>query len=87
MVPAMTDRSNGYEGVAAEFLSGRGGPRSSGVGAKSVREWARSLPQGAAVLDLGCGTGLPITVVLVSEGLNVHAVDAAPSFVEAFRER
>jgi 2-polyprenyl-3-methyl-5-hydroxy-6-metoxy-1,4-benzoquinol methylase len=37
------------------------------------------------VLDLGCGPGIPITQVLVAEGLSVHAVDAAPSFVEAFR--
>jgi SAM-dependent methyltransferase len=36
-------------------------------------------------IDLGCGLGFPITEVLVAEGLNVFAVDAAPSFVEAFR--
>jgi SAM-dependent methyltransferase len=82
----MTDRSNGYEGVAEEFLSGRGSPRSSGVGVRSVREWARLLPSGATVLDLGCGSGLPITVALVNEGLNVYGVDAAPSFVNAFRQ-
>jgi 2-polyprenyl-3-methyl-5-hydroxy-6-metoxy-1,4-benzoquinol methylase len=52
---------------------------------KTVRKWARSLPPGAAVIDLGCGPGFPITEVLVSEGLNVYAVDASPSFVEAFR--
>jgi len=43
------------------------------------------LQPGAAVVDLGCGTGIPITRVLVSEGLNVYGVDAAPSFVAAFR--
>jgi len=37
------------------------------------------------VIDLGCGPGVPITEVLVAEGLNVFAVDAAPSFVQAFR--
>jgi 2-polyprenyl-3-methyl-5-hydroxy-6-metoxy-1,4-benzoquinol methylase len=37
------------------------------------------------VIDLGCGSGFPITEVLVDEGLNVFAVDAAPSFVHAFR--
>jgi len=79
------DRSNGYEGVAAEFLAGRGGPHSAGVGTKAVRKWARALPRGAAVLDLGCGSGLPITAVLIEEGLNIYGVDAAPSFVEAFR--
>lgn len=52
---------------------------------KQVREWARRLPHGAAVLDIGCGPGFPITDVLVSEGLDVFGVDAAPSFVAAFR--
>ena len=81
----MTDRSNGYERVAAEFLAGRGSARSKGVGVKAVRDWARTLPRGAAVIDLGSGPGFPITEILVSEGLNVYAVDASPSFVEAFR--
>jgi len=86
-VLSMTDRSNGYEGVAAEFLAGRGNARtrSKGIGVKAVREWARTLPRGAAVIDLGCGAGFPITEVLVLEGLNVYAIDASPSFVEAFR--
>jgi SAM-dependent methyltransferase len=81
------DRSNGYEGVAAEFLARRGNPRtrSGAIGVSRVRAWARSLPRGAAVIDLGCGPGFPITEVLAAEGLNVFGVDAAPSFVEAFR--
>ena len=84
----MIDRSNGYEGVAAEFLARRGSGhpnRSRGVGVNPVRQWARTLPRGAAVIDLGCGPGFPITEVLVAEELNVFGVDAAPSFVEAFR--
>lgn len=82
----MTDRSNGYESVAAEFLAGRGRAPSTAIGVRAVSNWARSLPRGAAVIDLGCGTGLPITKALVGEGLNVYAIDAAPSFVEAFRQ-
>jgi SAM-dependent methyltransferase len=81
----MIDRSNGYEGVAREFLTRRGSGRSTGVGVNAVRQWAQALPHGAAVIDLGCGPGFPITEVLVAEGLNVFAVDAAPSFVKAFR--
>src|SRR5437870_2131550 len=52
---SMTDRSNGYKGVATEFLAGRGSARtrSKGIGVKAVREWARTLPRGAAVIDLG----------------------------------
>src|SRR5262249_29105347 len=81
----MTDPSNGYEGVAAEFLAGRGRAPSTAIGARQVRDWARTLHRGAAVIDLGCGSGLPITKVLVSEGLNVYGIDASPSFVEAFQ--
>jgi SAM-dependent methyltransferase len=80
------DRSNGYEGVAVEFLARRGSAaRSAGIGRKEVRNWARTLPRGASVVDVGCGPGFPITEVLVLEGLNAFGVDAAPSFVEAFR--
>ncbi len=79
------DRSNGYEGVAAEFLARRGSGRGTGVGVNAVRKWAAALPRQAAVLDLGCGPGFPITEILVAEGLTVFGVDAAPSFVQAFR--
>ena len=61
----MVDRSNGYEGVAAEFLAWRGGPGASRIGAEAVRRWARRLPEGSTVLDLGCGSGVPITEVLI----------------------
>ena len=83
----MNDRSNGYEDIAAEFLEGRGcaRTRSKGIGVSAVREWARTLPRKAAVIDLGCGPGFPITDVLVTEGMNVYAIDASPTFVEAFR--
>src|SRR5215472_11375865 len=81
----MMDQSNGYEGVAGEFLARRGSGRSKGVGVNEVRKWARTLPHAASVIDLGCGPGFPITEILVAEGMNVFGVDAAPSFVEAFR--
>jgi SAM-dependent methyltransferase len=79
------NQSNGYEGVAAEFLARRGSGRFTGIGVNEVRKWARMLPRGGSVIDLGCGPGFPVTEILVAEGLNVFAVDAAPSFVEAFR--
>jgi len=81
------DRSNGYETVSGKFLAGRGNgkTRSIAIGAKEVRRWARRLQPGDNVIDLGCGPGFPITVVLVEEGLHVFGVDAAPSFVAAFQ--
>lgn len=79
------DRSNGYEQVSEEFLTRRGSGRFTGVGVNEVRKWARTLPRGGTVIDLGCGPGFPITEVLVAEGLDVFGVDAAPSFVQAFQ--
>jgi SAM-dependent methyltransferase len=79
------DRSNGYEGVAAEFLAGRGHAPATAIGTREVHNWAHTLSHGAAVIDLGCGPGLPITQVLVNAGLNVYGIDASPSMVEAFR--
>jgi SAM-dependent methyltransferase len=80
------DQSNGYESVWEEFLAGRGSrSRSARIGVKEVRKWARTLPHGSSVIDLGCGPGFPITAVLVEEGLHVFGVDAAPSFVAAFQ--
>lgn len=81
----MTDPSNGYENVAAEFLAGRGRAPSTAIGTRAVHNWARVLPRGATVIDLGCGPGIPITRALVDEGLNVYGIDASPTFVEAFR--
>ena len=81
------DRSRGYEAISQEFLArrGSGNSRSTGIGVKEVQKWARTLPRGSSVIDLGCGPGLPITAVLVGEGLHVFGVDAAPSFVAAFQ--
>ena len=79
------DRSSGYEAVAGHFLDRRGRLPSAGIGEKEVRRWARKLPPQSSVIDLGCGPGFPLTAVLAEEGLDVFAVDGAPSFVAAFR--
>lgn len=77
--------ANGYERVAGEFLAARGRAGSAGIGMRRVRAWARSLPPNSSVLDLGCGSGFPITKVLLDEGLTVYGVDASPTLVAAFR--
>ena len=82
---ANADKSNGYEEVAPAFIAGRG-RNCSGVGASVVAVWSQTLPSGATVLDLGCGTGIPISKVLIERGLNVYGVDASPTMVAAFRD-
>jgi len=77
----MQDKSNGYEQVAERFMSARS-PR---VGAGVIREWSRTVPPRSAILDLGCGHGVPISQTLIEEGFTVFGVDASRTLVEAFR--
>jgi len=79
------DKSNGYENNAATFIRCRS-KGIDGVGAPSVRHWARSLPPNATVLDIGCGVGLPISKALVDEGLTVYGIDASPSMIQIFQQ-
>ncbi|MCE7797013.1 class I SAM-dependent methyltransferase [Sphingobium sufflavum] len=43
------------------------------------------LPTGAAVLDIGCGSGLPIARELIQRGLEVVGVDGTPTMLALFR--
>lgn len=76
--------SNGYEGVATEFMTRRGRGE---IGLETVRAWSRGLTPGASILDLGCGHGLPISQALLDDGFELHGIDAAPTLVAAFRRR
>ena len=75
------DPSNGYEAIAETFAPAR----TPTIGPRVVREWARRLPPGAPVLDLGCGSGIPISQTLIDLGFAVHGVDASPTLVARFR--
>jgi cyclopropane fatty-acyl-phospholipid synthase-like methyltransferase len=50
-----------------------------------VRAWGRSLPTGAVVIDLGCGSGMPISRTLIEEGIALHGVDSSPTLCAAFK--
>jgi SAM-dependent methyltransferase len=77
------DKSHGYEALAETFSR----IRNKRIGPAVVREWCRSLPPSSEVLDLGCGSGAPITEVLVEAGFAVYGVDASPTMIRAFQER
>ena len=76
------DKSNGYENIAASFISSR----KQAIGASSVRYWAKTLLPKATVLDLGCGTGIPVSKVLMDEGMLVYGIDASPTLVQTFQQ-
>lgn len=79
---APSDPSNGYDAIADLFRDVR-----SSSGRALVQTWASAFPPGAEILDLGAGTGEPITSALVEAGVRVSAIDAAPAMVALFRER
>jgi SAM-dependent methyltransferase len=81
---AMTvDRSEGWDDIAEQFMAAR-----SGIGATLVRSWARdALSPSTAILDVGCGSGVPIAQALIEDGFTVFGVDASPQLIAAFRRR
>lgn len=81
----MIDESNGYESIAEIYIKGRG-QAVNGIGSSTARAWARTLNKDSVVLDLGCGTGIPVTKILLDEGLAAYALDASPKMIEAFRQ-
>ena len=79
----MSDRSNGWEAVASQLIA----LRSPTIGVTTLQTWIASLHVRGAVLELGCGGGIPVSEALVKAGFDVYAIDAAPSLVAAFRNR
>lgn len=78
-----TDLSEGWDDVADSFMAVR-----SDIGADLVRSWAREhLPPSASIVDVGCGSGVPISRALIEAGFEVSGIDASPALVEAFRRR
>lgn len=79
-----SDRSNGWEEVAPDFIESNLG---SIVGVSTIEAWARTLPPGASILNLGCGPGSPRDAVLIEAGFTLHGIDASPSLVQSFSNR
>ena len=77
------DRSEGWDEIADRFLTAR-----SDVGATLVRSWALSnVPSAGTIVDVGCGSGVPIAEVLIEAGLSVYGIDASRKLVNAFSHR
>jgi SAM-dependent methyltransferase len=63
---------------------------------RNSREWndkgwhdrfVTGLTEGASVLDLGCGSGMPVAHHLVQQGLRVTGVDTSPTLIALCRRR
>ena len=78
-----TDKSEGWEEVANEFVAAR-----STIGTALIRSWVQqNVPRRGSVLDVGCGSGVPVAQALIDQGLDVFGVDASPTLIAAFRRR
>jgi ubiquinone/menaquinone biosynthesis C-methylase UbiE len=53
---------------------------------RHVAELLKKLPEGANVLELGCGAGVPCTQVLIEHGLNVTGNDISAAQIALARE-
>ena len=73
----------GYDHVAERYLATKDPEDPLTLGA--LEELARNLSPGAAVLDLGCGAGVPVTRWLVGRGFAVTGVDLSERQLELAR--
>ena len=55
------------------------------TGVDSVKAAFANLDPCSTVVDLGCGTGLPLAMTLKNMGLQVIGVDSSYKMVEAFK--
>ncbi len=78
------DPANGWDAVADSLIAGR---EASTIGVDVLRAWARDLRPGARVVDLGCGSGVPVSRTLAQAGVSVAGVDASPRMIAAYHER
>ncbi len=75
------DPASGWDAIADRFAALR-----SEIGSDVVHRWARQLPSGAEIVDIGCGTGWPVAGVLADAGLAVSGIDPSRTLLAAFHE-
>jgi len=80
LVSAVSDPSLGWEGVAERFAALR-----SDIGVDLVHRWAEHVRPGGAIVDIGCGTGLPIGRAPSDAGFRMFGIDPSPTLLAAYR--
>jgi 2-polyprenyl-3-methyl-5-hydroxy-6-metoxy-1,4-benzoquinol methylase len=74
---------SGYDQIAEQYLATK--DSEDPLALKALEDLASLLPSEAAVLDLGCGAGVPITRWLADRGFAVTGVDVSAKQVELAR--
>jgi len=60
--------------------------RSPTCGVPEVADFAAFLAPRSKVLDMGCGSGMPISNYLLQQGHKVFGIDSSPKMIGAFRK-
>ncbi|KRE11978.1 methyltransferase [Bosea sp. Root381] len=55
--------------------------------ARWLERFASCLPPGAAILDIGCGSGEPIARYFIDRGFSVSGIDSSPKLIGLCRAR
>jgi len=56
--------------------------RSATIGLPYLDNLCDLLPEDSSILDVGCGTGVPLTQDLVDRGFRVHGIDISPHMIK-----
>jgi ubiquinone/menaquinone biosynthesis C-methylase UbiE len=75
----------GYDQVAPAYLAWSG-PRPTKTRAEYLDKLLSLLPEGASILELGCGAGVPCTQLMADKGFQVTATDISSAQIELARE-
>lgn len=70
-----------YDRIAAWYVA----TRDPEVGVPDLTAFMQTLSPRAAVLDLGCGDGVPVSRLLTEAGFRVVALDSSPEMVARYR--
>ncbi|RDW76150.1 hypothetical protein BP5796_06971 [Coleophoma crateriformis] len=52
-----------------------------------IDEVIRLVPAGSKVLDVGCGTGVPVSEMLAQAGMNIVGIDISPNMIQLAKDR
>lgn len=82
----MTSPADDIIGLYRRHAAAWAGARGEGFAEKGwIDRFSAVLAPGAAVLDIGCGTGVPIARYLAAAGYHVTGVDSSPELIALFQ--
>lgn len=79
---SMQDGMGSYDDILDWYVS----VRSPIAGVKDVQAFLQHLPAGGTILELGCGTGMPISQLIVQKGFKLFAIDGSQKMINCFKK-